>query len=153
MIVTNLNSSELCLYSKLNKYFDAAIEAAKKAMNEPIFAGRYDIDGDECYYMIQLYDAKLPEEAKFESHREYIDIQVILKGEEIIRMESLDKLTRATDYTPDFELFEMNAEYDSIRLCQGDLVIIYPNEAHAPCIRAEGSDGKVCKMVVKIRNA
>ena len=103
--------------------------------------------------MIQLYDAKLPEEAKFESHREYIDIQVILKGEEIIRMESLDKLTRATDYTPDFELFEMNAEYDSIRLCQGDLVIIYPNEAHAPCIRAEGSDGKVCKMVVKIRNA
>ena len=152
MIVTNLKSSELCLYSKLNKYFPAALEAAKNAMNENLESGRYDIDGDECYYMIQRYDANPPTDSKFESHREYIDIQIMLDGEEIIRFDSLDKLSRMTDYTPDYELFAMNENYDSVRLCAGDLVIIYPGEAHAPGILADGAEARVCKMVVKIRN-
>ena len=153
MIVTNLNSPELSLYSNLNKYFMPAFEAIREAMASDLEPGRYDIDGDECYYMVQKYQTKPASEAKFESHREYIDIQVILKGEEIIRMESLDKLTRATEYTPDCELFEMNDEYDSVRLATSDLMIIYPGEAHAPCLQADGADGDVTKIVVKIRNA
>ena len=152
MIVTNLKSSELELYSGLNKYFSDSFEAARKAIANVPALGRYDIDGDNCYYMIQEYDAKSPFDAQFESHREYIDIQVVLRGEEIIRFESTDKLALAKEYSPDYELFAMNKDYDSVRLRCGELVVIYPNEAHAPGIRAEGTDGKVVKMVVKIRN-
>lgn len=153
MIVTNLKSPEAGLYSQLNKYFAPALEAARKAMASLPETGRYDIDGDECYYMIQRYDAKSPFEAQFESHREYIDIQIMLCGEEIIRFETPDKLSLAKEYEPDYELFKMNKDYDSVRLCPGDFAVIYPGEPHAPCIRAEGTDGKIVKMVVKIRNA
>ncbi len=153
MVVSNLKSPQLELYEKLNKYFPAAFEAAKKVMLYTPEAGRYDIDGDECFYTIQCYDAKSPFDAQFEAHREYIDIQIMIKGEEIIRFDDTSKLSLAKEYVPDYEMFTMNKDYDSVRLCPGELVIIYPNEAHAPCIRAEGTDGKVCKMVVKIRNS
>jgi YhcH/YjgK/YiaL family protein len=152
MIVTNLKSPEIGLYTKLNKYFDAAFEAAQKVMVNTPEPGRYDIDGDNCYYMVQRYDAKSPFESQFESHRDYIDIQIMIKGEEIIRFEDMRKLSLSKEYTPDYELFTMNKDYDSVRLTDGELVIIFPGEPHAPGIRAEGTDGKVCKMVVKIRN-
>lgn len=152
MVVTNLKSPELVLYAKLNKYFEAAFAAASKAMTNIPEAGRYNIDGDNCYYMIQCYDAKSPFEAQFESHRDYIDIQIMLKGEEIIRFDNTEKLSLAKEYTPDYELFVMNKDYDSVRLCNGELVIIYPGEAHAPCIRTDGTTDKIYKMVVKIRN-
>ena len=51
--------------------------------------------------MIQSYDAKSPFDAQFESHRDYIDIQVVLDGEEIIRFESAEKLSLSKEYTPD----------------------------------------------------
>lgn len=151
MIVANLKSPELALYAGLNKYFGEAFDIAKKACANIPQNGKYEVDGDACYYMIQSYDAKSPFDAQFESHRDYIDIQVVLDGEEIIRFESAEKLSLSKEYTPDCELFAMNKDYDSVRLCKGDMTIIFPGEPHAPGVFAEGTDGHVRKLVVKIR--
>ena len=151
MIVTSINSPELDLYAGLNKYFPKAFDVIRKILANTPEDGKYVVDGDECYYMVQSYETKSPFDASFESHRQYIDIQVVISGEEIIRFESIDKLSLSKEYTPDCEKFNMNKDYDSVRLCRGDISIIYPNEPHAPGIRAEGTDTHVRKLVVKIR--
>ncbi len=51
--------------------------------------------------------------------------------------------------TPDYELFAMSKDYDPIRLCRGDISIIFPNEPHAPCIRAVGGDSNVRSWLLK----
>lgn len=152
MIITNLESRELEAYSGLNGYFKQAFDAAKQAMTNTPEVGKYEIDGSNCYYMIQKYTAKAPSESKFESHRDYIDIQIVISGEEIIRFETAEKLNVTKEYTPDCELFGMNGDYDTVRLCAGELAVIYPGEPHAPGISAEGTGSEVVKMVVKIRN-
>lgn len=151
MIITTLNSPELSLYGQLNKYFPIAFDLAKKICQNIPENGKYSVDADNCYYMVQSYDAKSPFDARFESHREYIDIQIVLDGEEIIRFESKEKLSQSAEYKPDVEYFAMNKDYDSVRLCRGDMAIIYPDEPHAPGIFAEGSSGHVRKLVVKIK--
>ena len=44
--------------------------------------GRYDILGDELFAAVSRYDTEPREDRKFESHRKYIDIQIVLDGKE-----------------------------------------------------------------------
>ncbi len=43
---------------------------------------RYDIDGDNLYASVSEYMTKNEEDAKFEAHRNYIDIQHVIIGAE-----------------------------------------------------------------------
>lgn len=153
MIVTSINSPDCALYEKTHKYFAEAFELARKVINDIPEDGKYFVDGDNYFYMIQSYKAKDPSAVTFESHREYIDIQIVLRGEEEIRVEAMDGLTCCKEYAPDCERFSMNDKYDSVRVCAGEAVILFPNEPHAPGVRAVGGGGDVRKLVVKIRRS
>src|ERR1035438_9429730 len=60
-------------YTSLSPRFAAAFEFLEKLpANQPI--GRYDIDGDNSFAMVQAYTTKPLDQAKFETHRQYIDI-------------------------------------------------------------------------------
>ena len=153
MIVTTLNSPELELYASLNKNFAKVFEIAKKAMKEPPAVGKYAIDGDDAFFMIQEYDTKDPTAARYETHKNYIDVQIILSGEEEIRFETLDKLSVQTDYNPekDIAFWNMTDEYDSVRLIGGELSIIYPDEPHAPSLSTQNGRSHVIKLIAKVR--
>ncbi|MBQ9112494.1 MAG: YhcH/YjgK/YiaL family protein [Clostridia bacterium] len=152
MIITDLNSPELTLYAKTNDSFAQIFEIAKAALNSIPEDGKYALDGDKVYYSVQSYDTKPASEAKFETHEKYIDIQVILDGEEIIRFDTVDKLNVTVEYdkTRDCAFYAMNDEYDTVRLRRGELAIIFPNEAHAPCVAPNDTPAPVHKMVAKI---
>ena len=45
--------------------------------------GTYEVDGD-FYFMIQEYETKEPDVCRLETHKNYIDIQWIISGEEAI---------------------------------------------------------------------
>lgn len=150
MIITYLGAPENALYEKLNANLAKAFDIAQAVLRNTPEDGRYDVD-DDVYYMIQSYKAKSPFDAKFEAHREYIDIQMVISGEEIIRFDRASKLSLCKEYTPDCELYSMNKDYDSVRLVAGELAIIFTGEPHAPGIKADGAPEDVRKLVVKIR--
>ena len=152
MIVTNLFSPDLALYSKINQNFAKVFEIAKDALTNIPEVAKYDIDGKNAFYMIQEYDTKSPEAARYETHKKYIDVQIILKGEEEIRFETLDKLTPQVEYIPDKDIafWNMTDEYDSVRLIAGELSIIFPDEPHAPSLSASPEESHVVKLIAKI---
>lgn len=151
MIVTSINSPDCKLYEGINKYFADAFALARKVIENIPEDGKYFVDGNDYFYMIQSYEAKDPAVATYESHREYVDIQIVLRGEEEIRLDAMSELSCCKEYAPDCERFSMNDAYDSIRLRAGELAIIFPNEPHAPGLKVEGADASVRKLVVKIR--
>ncbi len=151
MIITYLGAAENALYEKTNANFAKVFEIAQEVLHNTPEDGRYDVD-DDVYYMIQSYKAKSPFDAKFESHREYIDVQMVISGEEIIRFDRADKLSLCQEYKPDCEKYSMNKDYDSVRLCAGEMAIIFTGEPHAPGIKADGAPEDVRKLVVKIRS-
>ncbi|MBE6578058.1 MAG: DUF386 domain-containing protein [Ruminococcaceae bacterium] len=153
MITTTLTSPELEVYAKLNKNFAKVFEIAKAAMTDVPSSGKYYVDGDDCFYMIQEYDTKEPSRARYETHENYIDVQIILRGEEEIRFETLDKLSVETEYNAekDIAFQHMTDEYDSVRLVSGELSIIYPNEPHAPSLSTDNGQSHVIKLIAKVR--
>ena len=153
MVTTTLSSGDLALYAKLNKNFEKVFEIAKKAMTDVPAVGKYEIDGDDCFYMIQEYDTKETSRARYETHENYIDVQIILRSEEEIRFETLDKLTVETPYNAekDIAFWNMTDEYDSVRLIAGELSIIYPDEPHAPSLSTPAGQSHVIKLIAKVR--
>ena len=151
MISANINEAMLENYKKLHPRFDVAFKALKRLVEENAEVGKYEIEGSDVYAMVQEYETKPISEKSFEIHREYIDIQYIVSGEEAMGFESLDKLVPISDYKPDVQLFSLNGEYDEINLCAGEYVVFFPYEPHAPGAAVKGVPSKVKKIVVKIK--
>ena len=59
-------------------------------------------------------------------------------------------LTVSTPYTPDVTFYHMNDDYDKVILKSGEFVILFPGEAHAPCLDVNGKKNNVRKMVIKV---
>ena len=150
MILSNINDQMIENYKKVHPRFEAAFEALKKFAFGNYEPGRYEIDGSNLYVLVQEYETKPAAEKKFEIHKNYIDIQYIISGDELMGYESLDKLTPMGDYKPDVQLFFMNEEYDKFVLRDGDFVVFFPNEPHAPGAAANDLPSPVRKIVVKI---
>lgn len=150
MIATNINDVMVESYSKVHPRFEVAFEALKKFAFGNYEVGKYEVDGKNVFVMVQEYETKPAAEKKFEIHKDYIDIQYIISGEELMGYESLDKLTPMNEYKPDVQHFFMNEEYDKITVRAGELVIFFPNEPHAPGAAVNDNPSAVRKIVVKI---
>lgn len=87
----------------------------------------------------------------YEAHREYIDVQFVVSGEEIIRVANISRLTETDPYDPDRDIaFYEQTPGNDVHLHPGDFLILFPEDAHLPKI-PPGTPGKVQKVVVKVR--
>lgn len=150
MIVANIKDVWVENYKALHPRFEAAFCALKKLIADNAEVGKYEIDGQNIYAMVQEYETKPVAEKKFEIHKDYIDIQYIISGKEVMGNESLDKLTPMGEYKPDAQLFYMNDGYDKIFLSDGEFAIFFPEEPHAPGGAVDDKPSAVKKIVVKV---
>ena len=152
MIISDIKSPELALYAEMNEGFAKAFEMVKKIFAEGIEDGKHIIDGDKLYVNVMTYVPKSAELSCFEAHKKYVDIQVILEGEEIIGFESADELEITKEYAADGDcmLYALNDRYDGVRVKAGEFAIIFPEEPHAPGIAASDTPAKLRKAVVKV---
>ena len=101
-------------------------------------AGKFPLE-DGCFVNVQEYTSKLRQNAKYEAHKRFIDIQVVLEGAELIAVETLDTMYGypvITEYNEekDVELYTPNCDGIDKLLNAGDFLIIPPKDAHAPGI-------------------
>ena len=61
------------------------------------------------FYSVQSYDTKPVDECKLESHRKYIDIQVMVSGEERMDVVDISKLTIQENYNEDKDVMFWNS--------------------------------------------
>jgi len=131
-------------------------EPAKDFINNLIAdipLGRYEIS-DGIYANIEEYSTKRIEEAKFEAHRKYIDIQILLKGYERLDFAPINnrKIIEPYDESRDIEFFEYgNADITPCFLDGKNFVMLFGGELHAPQISPCGEKKSVKKVVVKVR--
>lgn len=112
--------------------------------------GRYELKNG-VYVNIDSYSTQYRSERRFEAHRRYIDIQYMIIGSEIITLCKAEGLniSESYDYERDIEFYDNSlCGIDNV-LGEGDYLIIYPDEAHMPCI-CIGEKKMVKKAVIKI---
>ncbi|MCF0208153.1 MAG: YhcH/YjgK/YiaL family protein [Bacteroidaceae bacterium] len=146
MIIDTID--KLAYYASVNPLFADVVEYLKNNDLNTVETGKHEIKGKDLFVNIQVAKGKTKEEAKLETHRKMIDIQIPLSGEETY------------GYTPlcDLPDLEYNEEKDIIKyegLAQtyvtcnpGQMAIFFPQDGHAPCV---SSAPEIKKAIFKIK--
>ena len=139
-------------YENMHPRFRAAFDFVEHAIREDLPAGKYEIDGDAIYASVQEYTSKLPEAAKFEAHRRYIDIQYIQTGVERMELSSPDYTTESVAYNPekDVAFFAEHEAPTASIVHAGEFGLFFPQDIHKPGLAADGTPAPVKKILVKI---
>ena len=136
---------------KMEQKLARALEIIEDLDWETVACGRYDVD-DELYYMVQEYETKYPEQARYEAHEKYVDIQYIVKGVERMEFAETSKLKVTEKYNPekDVKFLEEPKVIDASIVEAGDYRIFYPEDAHRPGLCVNNTPAKVKKILAKI---
>jgi len=104
-----------------------------------------------AFALEQVYKTKLRTEGFFESHRKYIDVQVVVEGEELMELADISRLVVAEPYNPerDFIKYADTATAAVLRMGPGDTAIFFPTDGHMGSLHWRGT-GLVRKTVVKV---
>lgn len=148
--------AEWIIKPKINKdIINKRIEAARKYLqNLNVIEqdiGKKQVVDEKFYYTVQSYMTKSDTECKLESHRLYIDIQIIVHGREAIDLVDISRLSIREEYNADRDVIYWNTpqRMSRITLQAGDCIILYPENAHRGAISMNESE-RVLKIVGKV---
>ena len=105
-----------------------------------------------AFALEQVYLAKARTDGLFESHRKYIDVQVVFEGEEVMELAEISRLTVKQSYEVDRDcaLYADFAGASVLRLSAGDAAVFFPPDGHMPGIRPGAAANLVRKTVIKV---
>lgn len=117
---------------------------------EDLASGRHDVNEGFFYNVIE-YDTTDEVDKPYESHRMYIDIQLLLSGEEIMQVTDVCSLDIKTTYDEDKDcvLYSPSRNASGIILRPGSVVILYPKDGHRS-MRFGNKTSRIKKIVGKV---
>jgi YhcH/YjgK/YiaL family protein len=147
MVIDTLENARA--YEHLHPRFKAAFDFLLRPDLASLPVGRLEIDGTHLFANVQEYETKSIQEGKLEAHRKYIDIQVLLRGQEFIGYAPFGNqpVAQAFDPAKDIGFYEGEAWFTLIR--KGMFAIFFPQDAHLPG-RHTDKPQAVKKLVLKI---
>ncbi|HDS6596253.1 TPA: YhcH/YjgK/YiaL family protein [Klebsiella aerogenes] len=147
MIIGNIHHLQSWLPDALRQ----AIEHVKAHVSESTPLGKHDIDGNNLFYLISEDSTEPQAERRAEFHARYLDIQIVLRGQEGMTFSTLPAGEPQTDWLADKDIAFLGegAQEKTVILNEGDFVVFYPGEVHKP-LCAVGAPAKVRKVVVKV---
>ena len=148
MIIDTLENAHF--YYGISTRFSLALKFLKNTDFSNFDDGKFEIDKDNMYASIQSYNTKTQENALFEAHRKYIDIQYVIAGEELIGYTNIKGLTPKSVYNEENDIVFMEGAGDFLRLHSENFAILMPQDAHKPSIAVD-KPSPVKKVVIKIK--
>jgi YhcH/YjgK/YiaL family protein len=150
MIVDRIENARLYLplHGQFKKAFGVLADPALAQKPDD----RYSVDGDDLFYMVQQYTTKPVDLTRFESHRKYIDIQVLLAGQELLGYAPTAGLEVTVPYdgAKDIMFYRVGTMTGQVRLEPGLFCLLFPQDGHLPSCQIT-SPAEVHKVVFKIR--
>lgn len=139
------------LYGTISPRIKTALEYIARTDFSVMEPGKIELDGTNLYVLVQKYDTLPKEQGKWECHRQYIDIQYIAEGKELIGFTHIDNLKVSVEYNQEKDIEFLTGEGDYVTLNKGSYAIFFPQDAHMPKIAPGDVPGKVIKLVVKVK--
>jgi biofilm protein TabA len=149
MIIDTLTNASK--YFNANPRFAKAFEYISKTDLNAIETGKYEIDGDNLKAIFSCKKGMTAAEstAKFECHNKNIDIQLCINGIEQFGWKPREKCVTANgvyNEEKDVQLYH-DAPDMYFQLTNGQFVIFFPEDVHAPMI----GENEIKKLVIKVK--
>ncbi len=146
MIIDHINN--LTLYKQLHPKFKQAFHFILNNDISNFSPGKYEIDKDNIFIMIDKNIGKAKKDSFPELHRKYIDIQIVLNGVDemgwLPKSLCTDPIEKYNEKN-DIQFFK-NKPLSWIKVKKEMFVIFFPSDAHQPLI----GNSEIHKAVVKI---
>lgn len=133
MIIDELVNAEN--YVSLNKNFKTVFDYVKNNNLSDMECGSYELDGKNLYFNLQEYETKPVQ--KLEAHKKYIDIQIVVKGEEYMGRTDIGKTEVTEEYDETKDVMFLSGEVDKVKAGVGSFVVFYPWDAHMPSLAVD----------------
>ena len=152
MIITNVNNE--IQNKRLAKDILFCIEFAKKNENKilSLVNGSYDVGYNNIKMNLGKYFTKSENEKFWESHKKYLDVQIMINGTEKVAINDIrDMEVKSFDEERDLTILEGDKAFDII-MKTGDVLVFFPNDVHKPELNVSENDdsGNIRKIVTKV---
>ena len=137
-------------YIGLHPRLDQALSFLMRPDLSSLSDGKYVIDADAVFATISPTQNR-PENPTPEAHRTYIDVQFLIEGEELIRVAPIEEMEEEVSANPEGDIWFYRGGGQNLRLDGNRFLILFPNDAHAPCIDPAGGSSVTRKVVIKVQ--
>lgn len=143
----------VCPFTNLERYAPIipGLEEALKAVSEitdwtprtiPLSGGNK--------ILVQQLNSKDAATQLIETHRNFLDIQYIVEGEELVGWAPTDTLTPAEEYNPVKDKQMYSGHVDFMRIGAGYCYVVWPEDAHMPGVHLD-KPTTMKKLVLKLK--
>lgn len=134
-------------YRGIHPNLDRAIETLSSMDLHQLPDGRLDLFEDDLF--VNIMPVQLSLTNNWEAHREYIDLQIVLKNTEYMDYAPLEKISGFTPYDATRDIQQSKDPFPGTRLVveTGMFALFFPEDAHRPGI----GNGQGRKAVFKIK--
>jgi YhcH/YjgK/YiaL family protein len=147
----SVNALEFYKQYNTNKaVWDKVFAFMKNQDLKNIAPGNYPIDAKNAYASITDNPSKTLENAKWESHQKYIDLQYVISGKEKIGVAPVSTATIVKPYNPAKDAANYTTDGIYYIATPNQFFLFFPPDAHRPNIKVDGYD-TVKKLVIKIK--
>jgi YhcH/YjgK/YiaL family protein len=137
-------------YQKHPDWWKAAFGYLKNELSgvEP---GKYPLIEDKVVAIVAEYGTKKIDDALWESHRKFTDLQYVIKGEEKIGLLPLKSARFASPYQDEKDVILYGEQDGAYYTANSEVCFLFfPEDVHRPCISRTGNPEPVKKLVIKI---
>lgn len=141
--------SHLSQYAALGRNFETAARFVAGLDLDAVAVGHYDVDGERVFANVVERDL-VETPARWEFHRRYADIHLLLSGSETIGSTPMSRLSDppAVDEAADCATLD-GLTGVMVDLRPGEFVIVLPQDVHLPNVPGENGP-RSKKMILKV---
>lgn len=143
----------VCPFKELGRYASVipGLEEAVKAVQsiESMEPATIPLSGGNKI-LVQQGTTKAAQGQLLEAHREYLDIQYIVKGRETVGWAPVDTLTLDGEFNTTKDKGMYSGHCDFMEIGEGYCYVVYPEDAHMPGCHLE-TPSAYQKLVIKLK--
>ncbi len=115
--------------------------------------GDIQIKGDDLYVKVLKYKPQDASRNYFETHRDYIDVQIVFEGVELMQVVQPQYLTVTDEFKleGDFVFYKATDSISDLVVAKNEFAVFFAEEAHRPGCQYKNNDCEVLKLVFKVR--
>lgn len=115
--------------------------------------GDIQIKGDDLYVKVLKYKPQDASKNYFETHRDYIDVQIVFEGVELMQVVQPEHLTVTDEFKleGDFVFYKATESISDLVVAKNEFAVFFAGEPHKPGCLYKNNDCEVLKLVFKVR--
>lgn len=145
--------SNLSRYPYINHHLKQIVQQALPLIEQQTEPGNIVVQPGDVWIEIKHVQTESVNDRMFESHRLFVDVHLLLEGEEYIGFAHDELMVEDCSLAEHDVYFGSSREGRYLPMKSGEMVVFFPGEVHKPQCHFDDKPVSIRKAVIKIRQS